>query len=242
MSVKVEFICDQTRWGAAPEPVPAAKACPEWYKKLDKYTPYGEFVPGTFKACIPARDAMFAGYVIPLWTDLHVKINPASNDVQFLGSDPNNDVVGIHTVSQVRNTPMESKCPFHNNGNDHAFPWKLLSPWTIKTPPGYSCLFVQPMNHFDDTPWVFPSAVVDTDVFQGRINFPFIWNRMPYQGLISHGTPTVQVIPFKREDYKSVVRSATPEDELHQQRHLTKLYRTFVDKYQKMFWQKKKYL
>jgi len=241
VTAKIEFICDKERWGAIPDPIPASKACPQWYKDLEKYTVHGEYVPGTFKSCVPARDAMFAGYILPLWTDLHVRINPTINDVLF-ESPSQFDVVGIHTLSQVKNTPLESKCPFHDNGQDQSFPWKLINPWTIKTPPGYSCLFVQPLNHFEDAPWSFPAAVVDTDSFHGKVNLPFIWEKMPFDGVLPVGMPTVQIIPFKRDDYKSVVRSATPEDELHQQRHLTKLYRTFVDKYQKMFWQKKKYV
>ena len=80
----------------------------------------------------------------------------------------------------------------------------LLNPWKIKTPKGYSCLFVPPLNNSDDRFSIIP-GIVDTDTFPSEINFPIIINGDKYPVLettIKKGTPYVQIIPFKRDSGK----------------------------------------
>jgi hypothetical protein len=82
--------------------------------------------------------------------------------------------------------------------------YKIINPWIIKTPPGYSCLFVPPLNNTDDRFSIIP-AIVDTDTFPNEINFPIVINGDKYPTLdtvLKKGTPYVQVIPFKRDKWK----------------------------------------
>jgi hypothetical protein len=53
--------------------------------------------------------------------------------------------------------------------------YKIINPWKIKTPKGYSCLFVSPLNNSDDR-FSIISGIVDTDTFPNEINFPIIIN------------------------------------------------------------------
>jgi hypothetical protein len=119
-----------------------------------------------------------------------------------------------------------------------------LNPWTIRTPKGYSCLITHPINQSDDT-IEFVTAVVDTDVFEAKINFPFLWKRPydkePYSEIIPAGSSTVQVIPFKREEYKMEVREANDLDNSLWYKTLKKLDLSYNGKYRKWFWQKKIY-
>ena len=56
-------------------PAPSVKFTPEWYKKLK---PMGEGQPidtaGTAKRCVPIKDALSQGFIIPLWSDLLVTV------------------------------------------------------------------------------------------------------------------------------------------------------------------------
>jgi len=68
----------------------------------------------------------------------------------------------------------------------------------------YSCLFIPPLNNRDDRFEIF-SGIVETDRHPVEINFPFCINGDKYPVLntiIKKGTPYVQIIPFKREDWK----------------------------------------
>jgi hypothetical protein len=44
-------------------------------------------------------------------------------------------------------------------------------------------------------------GIVDTDGYNAAVQFPFIIDE-GFEGIIPAGTPIVQVIPFKREDWK----------------------------------------
>lgn len=71
-------------------------------------------------------------------------------------------------VSLVKNKNL----PFH----------KIKNPWTIITPPGYSCLFVSPLNNSDDRFTILP-GIVDTDKYTLEVNFPFVVNGDKYPTL-----------------------------------------------------------
>jgi hypothetical protein len=233
--VNVEFICDAELYGVIPEPKPSGKMLPKWFRNMSEFTPDGDKVPGTMKACIPLRDAMCSGYTIPLWTDVHAE-QPLGKNVHF--STPTESKYGIswHTKDQVANTPHENKSPIN--------PWKLMSPWTIRTPKGYSCLITHPINQPSDT-IEFITAVVDTDKFAAKINFPFHWKRPydkeDYSEIIPAGSSTVQVIPFRREEYDMTVRAATVDDDNLLIKTLKKLDISFNGKYRNWIWERKKY-
>jgi hypothetical protein len=88
-----------------------------------------------------------------------------------------------------------------------------MNPWIIKTPPGYSCLFLPPMNNTDDRFSILP-GIVDTDSFPLEINFPIVLNGDKYPVLkttIKKGNHYVQVIPFKREKWKMKITKTNNE-------------------------------
>tara|TARA_B100000497_G_C7687663_1_gene417129 strand:- start:1074 stop:1790 length:717 start_codon:yes stop_codon:yes gene_type:complete len=234
-NVKVEFICDKALYGVLPNPKPANKMLPQWFRKMSEFTPDGDKSPGTMKACIPLRDAMSSGYIIPLWTDIHAEQHLNEN-VQFYTPSETNYGIGWHTEEQIKGSPLKNKSPIN--------PWKLLNPWTIRTPKGYSCLITHPINQPNDH-IEFVSAIVDTDVFNAKINFPFLWKR-PYgkeyfSDIIPAGSPTVQVIPFKREDFEMDVRPSTDNDDSLWKKTLKTLDLSYNGKYRKWIWQRKKY-
>ena len=112
----------------------------------------------------------------------------------------NNETPQIHPSHQLEGSPLLKK-----NSKENKLPfYKILNPFHIKTPKGYSCLFIPPLNNKDDR-FEIISGIVDTDIFQTEINFPFLVNTDKYPSLettIQRGTPYVQVIPFKRDEWK----------------------------------------
>ena len=128
-------------------------------------------------------------------------------------------------------------CPLNKKNSDLPF-HKIQNPWTIKTPPGYSCLFVPPLNNSDDRFSIIP-GIVDTDTFNVEVNFPIVMNgdKYPKQELfIKKGTPYVQIIPFKRDNWKMKI---TPHKQ--NQSLMNKIfYRlNFWESYKNNFWKKK---
>jgi hypothetical protein len=228
-------------------PKPASKFVPDWYKNMESYMG-GEKKPRgdgrtsvTIKRCMPVFDAIAAGYIITLPADVHVSIKeyePRDEKTSELIEDlpvkkcqhfewSNFGLVSFHPIEQA---------PEHPARNEHPYA-KWNNPWAIKTPKGYSTLFVQPM-HRESIFTILP-GIVDTDTYTAPVNFPFVINDLNFEGLIPKGTPIVQVIPFKREDWQMEIGS---EKELKEQHSITqKLQTKFFDRYKSMFWNRKEY-
>lgn len=193
----IEFYCIEELYGVLPEPKPASKCIPEWYKKVKGFcghSPSGMPNP-TIKKCLPVLDAMSEGYIIPLQGDVHFVSNHDCSLIKVCPPDTITfDVIERHPLQQVDSPawPVSKHDPL-----------KFLNHWMIKTKPGWSCLFTAPMNHLD-LPYTAMSGVVDTDKYHRPINFPALWNAKNYDGTLPAGTPVVQVIPFKRSARQKV--------------------------------------
>jgi len=211
------------------QPQPASRFIPDWYKNTESYVggnkkPIGDGVsPATIKRCMPVFDAITAGYIILSPADVYVSIKDGEQYFEWSSLG----LVQFHAVEQA---------PTHPNKNRHAYP-KWINYWAIKTPKGYSTMFVQPM-HRESVFTILP-GIVDTDTYTAPVNFPMVINDPEFEGLISKGTPIAQVIPFKRESWNLKFGE---QKEIKEQEDVTKNLKTkFFDKYKNMFWQKKEY-
>jgi hypothetical protein len=231
--IKFTLIQPELRY-AALEPVPAQKELPEWYKEIDSYSGAdgNKFVgqAGTIKKCIPILDSLSTGYLIKTWTDILVKdLEDGNKDFSWSIERSGLQAVEGHPLDQVYNYPVPPEYSKHVI--------KFINPWHIKTPPGYSCLFVQP-PHRKNLPFQIFPAVVDTDTFPLTINFP-AHIKEDFSGVIPYGTPIAQVIPFKRDSFKSSI--GIDEDGKNQGLMLNKHETVYVNRYKKYWWHRKEY-
>ncbi len=201
---KIEFVCDPKDRGVIAEPVPAKNVMPDWFRKLppvDKNHVHATNNGLTIKRCMPFLDAMTTGWIIPLAATVRLDIKDSGCTVDA-GWEIDRVMVSSHGAYQVTGNPMLPKppCKFHNY-------------WTIKTPPGWSCLFVAPLNRKSNVVEVI-SGVVDTDTYQSLINFPFFATAADGVYTLERGTPLVQVIPFRRDaaTLASDIRTETVEE------------------------------
>jgi hypothetical protein len=211
------------------KPLPASAFVPDWYKNMTSYIT-GEKKPvgktptnATIKRCMPVFDAITAGYIITLPADVYVSIKDGDQYFEW----PSLELVEFHSVSQAPEHPARNQYPYA----------KWINYWAIKTPKGYSTMFVQPM-HRESVFTILP-GVVDTDEYCAPVNFPFVINDPNFEGYIYKGTPIAQVIPFKRESWNMQIGG---EKELEEQANVNKKLRTkFFDKYKNMFRATKEY-
>tara|TARA_A100000171_G_scaffold45337_1_gene48971 strand:- start:1306 stop:1812 length:507 start_codon:yes stop_codon:yes gene_type:complete len=166
------------------------------------------------------------GYIIPF--DQDYVVDPTENDFSVIPANRNREEFGFHSKTQLPKT-------WHKLSGENA--GKFGNKWLIKTPPGYSCLFIHPMNRMEER-WKIIEGVVDTDNYVNLINFPFILKKRDKQFLIKQGEPMVQVVPFKRESWK--VWSGFYMEKLHG-KTLKMLSSKWVDRYKNMFWNKKSF-
>ena len=169
---------------------------PKWYKDISPL--YGEpsFRPKkmTVKACSPFLDAFTTGYTVTL-----------PGDVIFEYEDITNTVIGTWGVPDIRimsTRDLESmghEFPWPDNYEKLSFAWNLGASFSL--PKGYSALLTHPLNRADLPFYTFSGVVDDFTVYSGEV--PFLLKK-GFRGTIPMGTPIAQIIPFKREDWKSM--------------------------------------
>jgi len=198
----IRFLCAPEDDGVIAPPVPAKTALPDWFRKLapvDKEKLSTGDTGQTVKRCMPFLDAMTAGFVLPLAATVRLEIRDEGRTVEA-GWDFDKPMVSNHGVHQVEGHPALPRppCKFHNY-------------WTIRTPPGWSCLFVPPLNR--ENPVFEPVAgIVDTDRYVAPIHFPFFARGADGLHVLEKGTPLVQVIPFRREPLAVEIRAEAPAE------------------------------
>jgi hypothetical protein len=226
-------------------PIKATQNIPQWYKDLNHSFPFK-----TIKGCIPFLDTLTAGYILKMPQDFYVKHNHVQRDrkdssrnfaygvcgqhLEDLYLNLNDNSQQLHGIDQLGG--KKGGCPFVEKNKNLPL-YKILNPFRIKTAPGYSCLFVPPLNNKDDR-FEIISGIVDTDTFPNYINFPIVLNGDKYpvlETIIEQGTPYVQIIPFKRQGWKMEIKEDTQEKEVSELSVLGKLIYT----YKNFFWDKK---
>jgi len=210
-------------------PQPASKFIPDWYKNMESYIdkekkPNGSGITtATVKRCMPVFDAIAAGYIIVSPADVYVSLKDGQQFFEWSSLD----LIQFHSVEQAPEHPLKNK---------HSYP-KWINYWAIRTPKGYSTMFVQPF-HRESIFTILP-GIVDTDNYYAPINFPMVINDPEFVGLIPKGTPIAQVIPFKRESWSMQFGG---NKEIQEQAKITANLQTkFFDRYKNMFRKNKEY-
>ena len=174
-------------WAAISIPFPAKNKLPEWHKS----TPVLNNEQRTIKKCMPVTDMLTAGYLLPAPVDIRM-IRSENDGIQFTPSDNSEFFVTKHDPIQYDKLSWRDNCVI-----------KFDLPWIFKTPPGWSMLYTAPAYR-DHSKLEALSAIVETDTYYNNVNCPVRvkdW-KVGEELVIPKGTPLVQAIPFKREEFK----------------------------------------
>lgn len=201
---KITFLCRAEDKGVIPEPVPAKAVLPEWFRRIppvDKSRLSATDNALTVKRCMPFFDALATGWILPLCATVRLEIKDGGKTVDA-GWEFDRTMVSNHSTHQIAGNPFEPRPPmkFHNH-------------WTIRTPPGWSCLFVPPLNRPQHVVEIL-AGIVDTDTYASEVNFPFVAKGEDGVHTLEKGMPLVQVIPFRRDaaQIKADIRAETADD------------------------------
>ena len=193
----IEFICSDEHVLKYFPIVPAKDCLPEWYSKLKANEP-------NISKCMPVRDMITAGYIIPNAYEQEAG-TVFNNETQIHEAEriyPVEAIGQFWTVLNQMTAPntghTHDQCPVEIDGRKKSY-FKINLPWRIKTPAGYSCIFMQPFYQFNKDFTLMP-GIIDTDEFDlNQVNFPCYVNGD--EGSIKVGQPLVQIIPFKRDEW-----------------------------------------
>lgn len=200
--MNIEFIDIESPGRGFLDPIPATKKIPGWFKSLPPLrTFYKDASPDfTIKKCIPVLDALTTGYYLKTNDDIYYEWNESSQTSEFKFSqkvlDKTDKIITMHPFEQIRGIELMEEY--------HEYAYKWTNPYVIKTPPGYSCIFTHPFNQVSS--FLTLTGVVDTDMHPLAVQFPFVMKKS-FSGKIDKDTPIVQIIPFKRDDWKMLITS-----------------------------------
>jgi hypothetical protein len=195
-------------------PEPAVKHVPEWYRSLSKFDMSNDDITlnpvnnlGTdgaqvsTKMCMPFFDATTAGYMYVLEDDLHVDIDESGKPILWWDGE-----VMLVDKRPIIDIVVPDNChPIH-------YGWRMN--WYYETPPGYSVLITHPMNRYD-LPFYVQSGIVESDIWGLPVFIAFFLKRN-FRGTIPKGTPIMQIIPFKRDNWELEVADSDEDIDRHE--------------------------
>ena len=199
---RIEWLCYADGIENIPEPLPAQKCLPEWYKEMPfslDDTDAGDYDGLTVRSCMAVLDAMTMGWILRAPFDIDLTITRSNGgfdiDIDRSGIPEWPNQLAKHPIEQLGGSHPEMPLPI----------LKFITPWVCRAPEGVSSLITSPFNQHDRRFEAF-SGVVDHDHYFGLNNVPSLWTELPYNGVIEQGTPLAQVIPFTRD---GIVTEAT---------------------------------
>lgn len=207
--------------------VPTKTHVPQWYKDAEIWVDGKIGVKNhALKTCAPFLDALTIGYVFVTTDDLLVEYTEFGEPF-VTWRDGSNVLLSHRTPDNQKTLPIPPGC------NPRHFAWVLQG--SIELPKGYSAIYTHPFNRVE-LPFVTLTGIVD-DVPISAGNLPFFFKE-GFEGVIEKGTPFLQVIPFKREDWKAEKdESLLKRAELSQKQSLSVL----KGWYKQNIWKKKTY-
>ena len=172
---------------------------------------------GTVKRCPAIVDLITEGFIIPMWSDFLIQ-----RDMETFEWDNKNFQYGIefHSKEQIKGWNLKK--------TDFPEGIKFTNPWRIYTPKGYSVMFMTPTYQFEKRFTVLP-GIVETDSYH-HINFPSIWHTTK-DAVIERGTPFIQVIPFKRDEWNLNISQMNDLDYKNEETEKTALSTKFKNAY-----------
>lgn len=219
--MEIEFYCLDTYQGLIPDPSPAYKEIPSWYKETTnisqgKRCPFAATnlnkigVQHNIKSCPAVFDYLSGGYIIKAWDNFLIRNVDGGLYVNWenpcMHYEDVNGIFQTHTTEQQIDGLLNKNTPLY--GGFH----KILSPWFVKTPPGVSLYITNP-SQYRDKRFTTIDGVIHPEQQSISLQWFFEWNiELPMNismdslnpdiNIIKKGTPLMMVFPFKRDNYK----------------------------------------
>jgi len=180
--------------------VPAKEYIPDWWKRVERMINSNVDNKGTVRNCPSFPEYITQGFVVPLWCDLHIKIE--HNKFEWKTPEKMFSFT-THADEQFRNW-----IPKHVKDNSSMI-LKPNCPWRVKTPPGWS-LWQLPMYYeFNPVFEVLP-GIIWSDIHH-EVNQQMFMKRYG-EFLIKRGTPLAMYVPYERNKYTYDVNGPNAEN------------------------------
>ncbi|MCH1612026.1 MAG: hypothetical protein L7S72_01895, partial [Flavobacteriales bacterium] len=185
--MKIEFITDDPQVMKDFPPIPISQDLPKWMSKLSDTNEFN------VSHCPPVMDWITSGYLI-------------HNAWEYILEERIlNFRKGIHLESQnlrlsdrkLAPNVLSGEC-LPVEGGPYSY-FKLDTDYKVVTPPGYSCMVMQPYYDFNQRFSVLP-GIIDTDKHDWTVS-AFAYTKEKNLRIVP-GEKILQIIPFKRDSWE----------------------------------------
>jgi hypothetical protein len=193
------------------QPQPAMKFVPDAWKKVPRSSPIGEFPLSiqkrrTIKTCPSFVDWFTTGVILPAWCDMAFKYDKTTDKWEAaMGAGTSPYDIKAHPHDQ-----MLKYMDYKHRGEQAQLVFKLVSPWALTTPKGYSTLQL-PLFYHADRDWQVMAGMWDSDL-SITLDLQVAYFGNGQEVLIKKGQPLVHYIPFKREKINFITKLMNDKD------------------------------
>jgi hypothetical protein len=211
------------------KPVPANKFIPQWWKDMpfdlnmdkERY----RFDSGMVKQCPAFPDFFSSGYILPMWADTTIYFDKDTGEYRWkcgvLGSPFDINVFEPYKFTNHVNYKYKNKIA--------NIIFQFINPWYIRLPKGYSVmqlpLFYHPTEKYDILPGTYDGHIASSD----KLEVAYFTDKEEI--FIKKGTPLVQYIPYKKENFNIDIRDQNNNDLKNEHRDASKRMGDFKNWY-----------
>jgi len=189
---KIEFYTDDPQIMKDFPPMPISQDLPKWLDNIDKNNEF------SVTHCAPVMDWMNSGYIIhnPYETFVKEKIVQFKKGIELTTQNKRPNLRKINpSVYAKECMPVDNEL--------YAY-FKIETEFKVVTPPGYSCLVMQPFYDFNSRFTIMP-GIIDTDKHDWVITTMAYTKEKDLR--ILPGEKLVQIVPFKRDNWEMTLKT-----------------------------------
>lgn len=222
------------------KPIVAKSIQPDWWKKAKVAEVVNGVTNKTIRSCPAMQDWLSSGYLILANRDIYVRngvtVEDEGDRIFYTEDTVEHE---LDTYASQTHPTVQMHDAFTYMGSEEAprkDAFKMSNPWCISTPPGYSCFYLDPFL-FQNNFFAAWQGIIDTDKFNvNKDNSQIIfYPKVDHSFVITKGTPIVQIIPYKREEWvatysvkshKSLIDNLSEYTSEHENKTMVELSRT----------------
>jgi hypothetical protein len=183
------------------KPVLASSIQPDWWKRAKAGELTRGMIQQTIRSCPAMDDWLKSGWYVLANRDIEVIMYDGQSVTKETRESGERYGPRIVSPSHPSNQSLGS---FEYLGKNAPVKdaFKMRNPWNVKTPPGYSCFYLDPFL-FQNEYFATWQGIIDTDKFNtNQDNSQIIfYPKVNHSFIIKKGTPMCQIIPYKRDTW-----------------------------------------
>jgi hypothetical protein len=219
----IDFIAHNEKTLRDFKPVLAKSISPDWWKKAKVGMHVRNNFVQTIRSCPAMDDWLKSGWYVLANRDIEVLIYEEQSVTREKKESNERNQPRVVSPSHPGNQALNS---FEYLGKNAPVKdaFKMRNPWNIKTPPGYSCFYLDPFL-FQNEYFATWQGVIDTDKFNtNQDNSQIIfYPKVNHSFVIKKGTPMCQIIPYKRDNWTATYQLRSTKNWFNNESHHTLL-------------------